>query len=96
MQHWETTMPDRIHVVRYEDLVTDQSGATRRLLEFCGLQWEDACAQFQRNPLPATTASASQVRRSMYNTSVSQWRNYAQQLAPLREHLTAAGVNCDE
>jgi hypothetical protein len=96
MHHWETTMPGHIHVVRYEDLVSDQIGASRGLLEFCGLDWEDACAEFHRNPSPTTTASASQVRRGIYNTSVSQWRNYAQQLAPLREHLTAAGVNCDE
>jgi len=96
MQHWERTLPSGIHVVRYEDLVTDQIGASRRLLEFCGLQWEDSCAQFHRNPSPTTTASAAQVRRSMYNTSVSQWRNYAQQLAPLREHLTAAGVDCHD
>jgi hypothetical protein len=89
-------MPGNIHVLRYEDLVADQGGTTRELLEFCGLEWEDACAEFHRNPAPTTTASASQVRRPMYDTSVSQWRNYEVQLAPLREYLGAAGIDCDE
>ena len=96
MRHWEATLPGRIHGVSYESLVADQNGETRRLLEFCGLQWEDSCAEFHRNPAPSTTASAVQVRRPIYDTSVSQWRNYERQLAPLRAHLTAAGVDCDE
>src|SRR6185312_9509455 len=96
MQHWESTMPGNIHVLHYENLVADQVGTTRRLLEFCGLEWEDGCADFHRNPSPTTTASASQVRRRMYDTSVSQWRNYEVQLAPLRAHLSAAGIDCDE
>ena len=96
MQHWESTMQGNIYVLRYEDLVADQGGTTRKLLEFCGLEWEDACAEFHRNPAPTTTASASQVRRRMYDTSVSQWRNYEVQLAPLREYLCAAGIACDE
>ena len=96
MRHWETTLPGRIHIVSYEKLVADQVGETHRLLEFCGLGWQDACAEFHRNPAPANTASAVQVRRRIYDTSVSQWRNYEQQLAPLRARLTAAGVDCDE
>jgi len=96
MRHWETTMPGRIHVVSYEALVTDQVGETRKLLSFCGLEWEEACVEFHRNPSPTHTASAVQVRRRIYDTSISQWRNYERQLAPLRAHLTAAGIDCDE
>jgi hypothetical protein len=96
MQHWETVMPGRIHVLRYENLVEDQIGASGRLLDFCGLDWEAACAQFHRNPAPTTTASAAQVRRRMYDTSVSQWRNHEKQLAPLRAQLEAMGIDCDE
>lgn len=96
MRHWETVLPGRIHVVSYEALVADQAGETRRLLDFCGLEWEDACAEFHRNPAPTTTASAVQVRQRIYDTSVSQWRHYERQLAPLRAHLTASGVDCDE
>lgn len=96
MRHWETSMPGRIHVVSYETLVADQVGVTRKLLEFCGLEWEDGCVEFHRNPAPITTASAVQIRRPIYDTSVSQWRNYTEQLAPLRAHLIAAGVDCHD
>jgi len=64
-------------------------------LDFCGLDWEDACADFHKNTAPTTTASAAQVRRRLYSTSVSQWRNYATQLMPLRQQLKAAGYNED-
>jgi hypothetical protein len=85
-------MPKAIHALSYEDLVADQLGQTRRLLEFCGLEWQDACAQFHQNPSPTTTASAAQVRRPIYDSSVSQWRHYAPQLAPLSSQLGAAGI----
>jgi len=92
MAHWQRIMPQAIHALSYEDLVADQLGQTRRLLEFCGLEWQDACAQFHQNPSPTTTASAAQVRRPIYDSSVSQWRHYAPQLAPLSSQLGAAGI----
>jgi len=96
MRHWEAIVPGRIHAVSYEDLVAAQVGTTRELLDFCGLGWEDGCLAFHRNPAPTNTASAVQVRRRIYDTSVSQWRHYEQQLEPLRAHLTTLGVECDE
>jgi tetratricopeptide (TPR) repeat protein len=92
MDHWQTTMPGAIHPLSYEALVADQAGETRRLLQFCALDWEDACGEFHLNPSATTTASAAQVRRPLYDSSVSQWRHYEQQLAPLRALLDAAGV----
>lgn len=92
MRHWSQTLPGAIHELHYEDLIADPTQETRQLLNFCGLDWEDACADFHENTAPTTTASATQVRRRLYSTSVSQWGNYAIQLAPLREQLTAAGV----
>jgi hypothetical protein len=65
----------------------------RRLLQFCGLEWQEASAQFHHNPLPTTTASAAQVRRPIYDSSVSQWRHYQRQLAPLQRQLGAAGID---
>jgi tetratricopeptide (TPR) repeat protein len=96
MAHWQRTMPGMIHEVRYESLVADQRGETRRLLEFCGLPWEEACVEFHRNPTATTTASASQVRRQVYDTSVSQWRHYECWLAPLRAQLESAGIELNE
>jgi tetratricopeptide (TPR) repeat protein len=92
MNHWAAVLPGAIHALSYERLVADQIGETRRLLEFCGLEWQDSCAEFHRNPSATTTASASQVRRPIYDSSVNQWRHYAAQLAPLSDALESAGI----
>ncbi len=96
MQHWETTLPGAILDLRYEDLIADPEGEIRRLLRFCGLEWQHGCIEFHLNPSPTTTASAAQVRRPMYDTSLAQWRHYECQLAPLRSQLSAAGISTDE
>jgi tetratricopeptide (TPR) repeat protein len=96
MQHWQSTMPGVMHEVRYEDIVADQFGETRKLLGFCGLEWEDSCAAFHRNPSATTTASASQVRRPIYSSSVSQWRHYEDQLSTLKGEITSAGYGIFE
>jgi tetratricopeptide (TPR) repeat protein len=95
MRHWGEMLPGTIHELRYEDLVREQQGETRRLLEFCGLEWEDACVDFHTNTTPTTTASAAQVRRALYDTSVSQWCHYRSQLASLEEQLRAANIEID-
>ena len=92
MTHWHTLMPGVIHELSYEQLVADQIGETRRLLAYCGLDWQDACIDFHENSAPTTTASASQIREPIYDSSVSQWRHYAAQLTPLRDQLLAAGI----
>jgi tetratricopeptide (TPR) repeat protein len=95
MSHWHATLPGVIHDLSYEQLVLDQEGETRRLLQFCGLRWEDGCLDFHRNPAPSTTASASQVRRSLYDSSIGQWRHYATHLEILRHQLLAAGLDVE-
>jgi len=92
MDHWSAVMPGAVYTLRYENLVADQINETRKLLEFCGLDWEDSCVEFHRNPSATTTASASQVRRPIYDSSVAQWRHYAAQLAPLSNALESAGI----
>ncbi len=92
MEHWRTTLPGVIYSVSYESLVADQVTETRKLLAYCGLEWQDACVDFHRNPAATTTASASQVRRPIYDSSVAQWRHYATQLAPLSDALKSAGI----
>ena len=91
MQHWEAIMPGVMHQVSYEDLVANQLVETRKLLDYCDLNWEEACVAFNQNPEASTTASASQVRRPIYNSSVSQWRHYEQQLSELRVAVKSAG-----
>lgn len=96
MDHWQATMPGVIHTVSYEVLVADQIGETRKLLEYCGLEWQEACIDFHRNSSPTTTASAAQVRRRLYDSSVSQWRSYAAPLAELNRQLRAAGIATEQ
>jgi len=91
MKHWVDVLGDRVHVVHYEDLVADQEGESRRLVDFCGLPWEPACLEFHRNPSPTSTASASQVRQAMYSSSVGKWRVFRDGLGPLEARLRAAG-----
>ncbi|HMD74124.1 MAG TPA: sulfotransferase [Steroidobacteraceae bacterium] len=89
MDHWRRSSPGAIYEVSYEGLVADQLGETRGLLAHCGLDWEESCAAFHQNPSASTTASASQVRRPIYGSSVAQWRHYEAELAPLKEALKA-------
>ena len=91
MQHWGVVVPGAMYEVRYEDLVAEQITTTRQLLAFCGLEWEEGCAEFHRNQATSTTASAAQVRRPIYTSSVSQWRHYEAQLAHLKEEIASAG-----
>jgi hypothetical protein len=93
MQHWNAVMPGVIHTLRYEDLVADLEGESRRLLEYCGLPWEEQCLRFHENAKASTTASAMQVRQPVYATSVGKWRHYASQLEPLRLRLEGAGIS---
>ena len=87
MAHWQTALPGRVLAVQYEDVVADQAGETRRLLEFCGLPWEDACLRYWETERAIRTASSEQVRLPIYDDSVSRWRNYERELAPLIEIL---------
>ncbi len=95
MEHWRAVLPGAIYDLSYEALIADQAGETRRLLEFCRLDWEDACLTFHLNPSATTTASAAQVRRPLYDDSVGQWRHYRMQLEPLERELAKAGIPID-
>jgi tetratricopeptide (TPR) repeat protein len=96
MSHWQTTLPGRIHDIRYEDLVSDPHAQAQSLLAAVGLAWEEQCLASHRNPTPVATASAAQVRRPIYASSVALWRHYEAQLAPIRSRLLAAGIRLDE
>lgn len=87
MAHWHDVLPGFVFDVQYEDMVDDQEGTSRRLLEFCGLPWEDSCLEFHRTDRTVRTASLSQVRQPIYRASVGAWRAYADQLGPLFEAL---------
>lgn len=88
MAHWRSVLPDGwLLEVRYEDLVADLEGSARQLVAHCGLEWDDACLQFDATDRPVMTASVAQVRRPVYRSSVSRWRRFEPHLGPLLEAL---------
>ena len=92
-RHWRDVLGDRLVDVHYEELVADQEGQTRRLLDRLGLEFEEACLDFTSNVAPSTTASSVQVRQKVHTDSVARWRRYEKQLEPLRARLEAAGID---
>lgn len=93
MRHWDSLFPGRILTLQYEDLIADQEGQSRRLIEYCGLDWEAACLDFHANRAPVATASSAQVRQPIYHSAVARWKHYEPQLQPLAEMFSQHGVN---
>ena len=90
MAHWHKVLPaDRLIDVEYEAVVDDVDGQARRLIEFLGLPWDDACTRFYENTRSVRTASVNQVRQPIYKTSSGRWKQYASHLQPL---LKALGI----
>jgi tetratricopeptide (TPR) repeat protein len=95
MAHWDSVFPDRILHLEYERLVSKPEAQTRRLLEHCGLPWEEACLSFHENTAPVATASAAQVREPIHARSLGRWKRYGSGLDILRARLEAAGVTIE-
>lgn len=92
MAHWRAVLPaGHMLEVDYEALIADQERETRRMLDFCGLDWDPACLEFHLTRRQVKTASALQVRKPLYNSSVGRWRPAAAILAPLTDALAGAG-----
>jgi hypothetical protein len=89
MAHWRRFLPATASLdVRYEDVVDDLEGQARRILDYCGLTWDDRCLAFHEIDRPVRTASATQMRRPIYRSAAGRWRVYDEFLGPL---LTALG-----
>ncbi len=88
MAHWRSTLPAGNFIeVAYEDIVHDQENQTRRLLEFCDLDWQEACMRFHENEAPVSTASSVQVRQPLYSGSIGRWQRYGDKLDGLKAEL---------
>jgi tetratricopeptide (TPR) repeat protein len=87
MAHFDWVLPGRIHRVIYERMVEDTEGEVRRLLDYCGLPFEDACLRFFENERPVRTASSEQVRKPIYREGVDHWRHFEPWLGPLKAAL---------
>jgi tetratricopeptide (TPR) repeat protein len=88
MAHWRAVLPsDAMIDVSYEDVVDDLEGQARRMIDYCGLPWDDRCLSFHRNSRQVKTASTVQVRQPLFRTSLQRWRRYEAGLAPLLREL---------
>lgn len=87
MEHWRQVLPVPMFELTYEELVADQEGMTRALLDFVGVEWSDEVRDFHKTERAVRTASVAQVRQKIYQTSKQKWRHYEQHLTPLLEDL---------
>ena len=87
MAHWHSALPGKVLEVHYEDVVADLETQVRRILEHCGLPFEEQCLRFHESDRAVKTASSEQVRKPIYSSSVNLWRRYEAYLEPLIEIL---------
>jgi hypothetical protein len=87
MDHWHAVLPGRVLTVQYETLIADFEGQVRRLLEHCGLPWNDACLRYHETERAVRTPSAEQVRQPPYTHSIGQWRRYEAAIGELIDVL---------
>lgn len=92
MDHWKSTLPASIHESRYENLTANPEAEIRKMLEFLGLPWEDACLKFNERESTVRTFSQQQVRAPIGTGSVARWRKYEKHLGPIISVLQSAGV----
>ena len=91
--HWRRIFGQWLVDIRYEDLVDEPVRTGTAMATACGLPWDDDAVEIEKNTAVSMTASASQVRRPIYRSSVGRWRNYRAHLDPLVRALRAAGVS---
>ncbi|MEN0039606.1 MAG: sulfotransferase [Cellvibrio sp.] len=84
------------HLVNYEVLATNPDVEIRKLLQFCELDWDEACLHVEKNDKPVATASAVQVRKPISTSSIGQWRHYSAYLEPVKTILAQAGIAISE
>jgi tetratricopeptide (TPR) repeat protein len=92
MAHFDQVLPGRIHRVQYEALIADPEAEVRRLLAYCGLQFDPLCLRFYETDRPVRTASSEQVRQPLFTGGLDHWKNFEPWLEPLKRALGAAAA----
>jgi len=87
MKHWHALLPGKVLDVHYEETVTDLEGQVRRILEHCGLPFEESCVRFHETERAVKTASSEQVRQPIFTSGLGKWRRYEEHLDLWREYL---------
>ncbi len=87
MDHWQQVLPGKVLTLQYEEMVANTEDTVRKLLQHCGVPFEDQCLRFFENKRPVRTASSEQVRQPIYDKSVRYWKNFETELKPLADAL---------
>ena len=87
MDHWDDVLPGFVLRVQHEDVVDDLETQVRKVLDFCGLEFEESCLEFYKTERNVRTPSSEQVRQPIYKTGLEQWRNFEAHLNPLIDAL---------
>jgi tetratricopeptide (TPR) repeat protein len=87
MDHWDSVLPGKVLRVQYEEVVADLETQVRRILDYCGLPFEEGCISFHKNQRSVRTPSAEQVRQPIYTSGLEQWKNFEHCLDPLKQAL---------
>ena len=87
MRHWDQVLPGRVLRVYHEDVIDDLEGSVRRLLDFCGLEFEAQCVAFHETKRSVRTASSEQVRQGIFRGGLDQWTHFEPWLGPLKDAL---------
>lgn len=92
LKHWQSIYEDELLEVSYENLVFAPEKNIKRLLDYCGLPWQEACLNFHNNPAPVSTASSVQVRQPLNSKSIGRWRHYGNELNELQNYLQSKSL----
>ena len=92
MNHWRSSLGERLHEIVYEELVREPRRVGAAIARHCGLAWDEAAIEIQNNRSVSLTASAAQVRRPIYGSSSGRWRHYRKHLGVLIDTLRAHAV----
>lgn len=87
MTHWDEVLPNFVLTVSHEDVVDDLEKQVRRILDFCGLKFEQSCVDFHKTKRNIKTPSSEQVRQPIYKSATEQWQHFEPYLAPLKKVL---------
>ena len=87
MRHWDQVLPNKVHRVVYENMVSDTENEIRKLLEYCQLEYEEACLNFYNTKRTVRTPSSEQVRQPIYKKGIGQWEHFDEWLGPLKHSL---------
>ncbi len=94
MKHYKQHLPSNRYIeVYYEDTVANAEQMARKLISFCNLEWEEACASFHKNTAPVATASSAQVRQPIYKTALARWKRYQEEIEPALKILRDADIS---